>query len=94
MLGKVTLTQLRLQVGVKESVFSHLFKYLSDFQMPCQPFKDPEFTSWLCRMRGANVRVSCVVELDDGKIEICGNPVLINLEYYKLSILSIIHVSY
>ena len=75
MLGKVTLTQLRLQVGVKESVFSHLFKYLSDFQMSCQPFKDPEFMSWLCRMRGANVRVSCVVELDDGKIEVCGNPV-------------------
>ena len=42
--------------------------------MSSNVFKDREFKSWLCRMNSAQNCVVCVVELSDGKIEVCGNP--------------------
>ena len=41
--------------------------------MSSNVFKDRDFKSWLCRMNSAQSRVACVVELADGRIEVCGN---------------------
>ena len=41
--------------------------------MSANIFKDGDFKSWLCRMNSAQNRVTCVVELADGRIEVCGN---------------------
>ena len=41
--------------------------------MSSNVFKDKDFKSWLCRMNSAQSRVACVVELADGRIEVCGN---------------------
>ena len=47
--------------------------YSYDFQMSSNVFKDRDFKSWLCRMNSGKICLACVVELSDGKIEVCEN---------------------